>query len=369
MAKSDTDQVFEADPLAFMRKSMVVPSDYGGTVVRNVFNHKNSDTDGGAALDSTLTVTGGVNLVGYAKLTPIQKTSSENKRNMYGMQFRTPEGATPLKGDYIAVYFLPWASNHLTKMAIPPKVPTRLNGTQTAQLQPDIFFTAAINGCSVFVTGTAKAPTVIHAGTAGQRSQFFDPNTGKPIANPFQFGNARQHWTGLFEAEMGGASYGAIHSGDYRSTAGSQTTPEAEMFRSFLTQEYRKTLRVDTVEAWGCVFGVRSATTAEWAFYLQKNVEVTMTKLKKGGVFGPKYKPVTTNLGKRNVPVKGKDGIGKRDSDNNLITKQVDNIVEETVVIGMPVQVVKFFPGERVADGASALIQPNQLKVMFDNLF
>jgi hypothetical protein len=52
--------------------------------------------------------------------------------------------------------------------------------------------------------------------------------------------------------------------------------------------------------------------------------------------------------------------------DNNRVTKQIDNIVENTVVFGIPIRVMKFFPGPRVSDGAHALIEPNQLKVALD---
>src|SRR5687768_14128981 len=50
----------------------------------------------------------------------------------------------------LAVQWLPWLSHSIVGL--------------TLGASPDIFVTAAINGCSVFVTGAPNAPTVYHAG-------------------------------------------------------------------------------------------------------------------------------------------------------------------------------------------------------------
>jgi hypothetical protein len=375
MAKSPIDTLLAADPLDFMRNHMVIPGDYSPglqvhnqIVGRNVqtFDMKTSDS-GGAPIDSTLTVTQAENKVGYGKLTETARSVDQvNKptKNMYNLTLYRAADAIPLKSDHVSMYFLPWASNHLTKITIPAKAPDP-QGELFPEVLPNLFFTAAINGCSVFVSGTARTPTVVHAGTS-------EPRTKLGAENAFGFGNARAHWTSLFETEMTKGvqnlpSYGDIHAGDYRNTSGMQTTAQAELVREFLTQDYRKQLRIDGVDAWGCVFGVRNARTAEWAFYLQKNVEVTMTRLRKSKGMGSKYKPVTVNLGMRTQDEL--DSKGKKIIDKNTNTpKRIDlpDIIEQTVTIGMPIQVMKFFPGDRVEDGAHALIQPNQLKLLFD---
>ena len=57
---------------------------------------------------------------------------------------------------YRPIWFLPWADLNIIRLTIPVK--------GTSNPDPDIFFTAAINGCSVFVQGSARHPTVYHAG-------------------------------------------------------------------------------------------------------------------------------------------------------------------------------------------------------------
>jgi len=78
--------------------------------------------------------------------------------------------------DHIACWFLPWASNHLTMIQRPPKIPTRLGGAPSSAVDPDLFFTAAISGCSVMVAGDAKSPFVTHGGTRTARSKTSDEN-------------------------------------------------------------------------------------------------------------------------------------------------------------------------------------------------
>ena len=78
--------------------------------------------------------------------------------------FLEREGRLFLDGQYakaphlVPIWFLPWDSaGAVIELDIPAK------GTVRGD-DPDIFFTAAVNGCSVFFRGTPKSPVVYHAG-------------------------------------------------------------------------------------------------------------------------------------------------------------------------------------------------------------
>ena len=64
--------------------------------------------------------------------------------------------------DAVPCYYLPWKLNHLMRMKLKPspKHPARDPGQQI--LQPELFVTAALQGCSVLVSGTPDQPVVAH---------------------------------------------------------------------------------------------------------------------------------------------------------------------------------------------------------------
>lgn len=201
MAKSDIDARFERDPLEFMKTHTVQPQDYKdrGTQSTTALYDRtpHSYNKPGAVLaprDSTLALTGADNQVAFTKLSRTDNQYGESK-NQYNLFFysKAVAGLSSMD-DYMASYFLPWTSDHLTRIVIPPKIPARDGVSLAAQRQrdPDLFFTAAVNGCSVFVEDDPRHPTVYHAGTTESRSDLSN-------ANPFLAGNARLHWTRLFE--------------------------------------------------------------------------------------------------------------------------------------------------------------------------
>lgn len=196
----------------------------------------------------------------------------------------------------VPLYFLPWRSHYVTKMTIPAG-------------GPDVFFTAAINGCSVFVTGTARAPTVYHAGI------------GAPLATSYKHGAATLlqaaaagdsalfwrrllvHLEGIKEADILGEVNRNHYVLDTVSNTksiihpSSVTTPHAAAFEANLATTMPGA-NVVRIAPWGCVFGLRTGT--DWTFYLQENVSMTYTRAA-GGVFDTcrpiflsKVFPVTT---------------------------------------------------------------------------
>jgi hypothetical protein len=179
----------------------------------------------------------------------------------------------PKKNDFRPIYFLPWdTSGAIIRLTIPPK--GRL------ETDPDIFFTATINGCSVFIQGDPDNPTVYHAG--GNTGQSDHNEAGKfwrqALLNHIKSsGTAQQR--GLIKAE--------VNKTDYVKTPGTfkdQTTWRAQEYEDWLKDKLNKSgsAKVTQVSPWGCVMGIR--TLNQWEFYLQENATVIVTHVTKKGV-------------------------------------------------------------------------------------
>jgi hypothetical protein len=341
MAKSELDAKLERDPFTFMKSYTVQPQDYKGPV--GALYDKNPSTSNPtapnrASADTVLTLTGADSRVAYTKLS---KADGSNAANHFNLFFYSKAAVIGSLDDYVACYFLPWTSNHLTKLQIPPKRPARagVSDAEARRRDPDLFFTAAVNGCSVFVEGDPSHPVVYHAGTMDDRSKLGS-------ANAFVGGSAMLHWTQLFEgnrSEQG--AYGSIHKGDYITRAGYESTPEALQYKKFLENDTIPELRIDLVSPEGSVFGVRDGT-GKWAFYLQKNIRFVVTKLKK----------VKSTLGKTSF-------VPKTEVKNKGFANE--RIVEITQTIWVPAQVMQFYPG-RNDSPQSARLEPRMIKYILE---
>ena len=128
MPLSDVDQRFMRDPLAFMKSISVQPQDYkdrgaGATALYNATPHSYNTDGPKAAYDSMLSVQGGDNRVAYTKLTERLNSGMKNHFDLFF--YSRGVARTTSVDNYIASYFLPWTSDHLTRIQIPPKVPAR----------------------------------------------------------------------------------------------------------------------------------------------------------------------------------------------------------------------------------------------------
>lgn len=158
-----------------------------------------------------------------------------------------------------AVYFLPWNSaGGIVRLTIRPK--------GTANPDPDIFFTAAINGCSIFIQGNPDSPSIYHAGGDTRKD---DPT------------EAAAFWRDAFQKEVldkghvnRGAFKAEVNKTHYVKTPGVQggtTTRRALRYENLLKQTYDRPgkFTVSMVNPWGCVMGIRTGNN--WKFYLQEN--------------------------------------------------------------------------------------------------
>ena len=74
------------------------------------------------------------------------------------------------------IFFLPWAADHVVKIKLSDP---RVNPGGDVK----IFFTAAVDGCSVFVEGDPSNPTVYHANAMSHNPGTLDPNVTAEMIN------------------------------------------------------------------------------------------------------------------------------------------------------------------------------------------
>ncbi|MGH7460483.1 MAG: hypothetical protein ACREMA_05590 [Longimicrobiales bacterium] len=173
-------------------------------------------------------------------------------------------------GEAEPAYFLPWdESGAIIRLRIPAK------GANNPD--PDVFFTAAINGCSVFIQGDPDSPTIYHAGGNTGRSDHND-------AARFWRQALANHLKDSDTAQARGKIEGEVNKTHYVKTPGTArnaTTPTAEGYEKELKSllDKKGSFQVTMVNPWGSVFGVRTGNN--WEFYLQENGTVVCNYVSK----------------------------------------------------------------------------------------
>ncbi|HBP19080.1 MAG TPA: hypothetical protein DEA08_15000 [Planctomycetes bacterium] len=130
---------------------------------------------------------------------------------------------------------------------------------------PNIFFTAALSGCSVMVDGNADNPTVYHFGceTWTDSNYVEAGNVGPPMNETHQL------WEDLFRHHAGHAPQHLIDKRNYVNDFNPNFTTANS--RQFETQcQNDKGDPAAQALPWGIVFGLRDDND-DWAFYLQEN--------------------------------------------------------------------------------------------------
>jgi hypothetical protein len=180
------------------------------------------------------------------------------------------------QGGYVPVYFLPWDSDGAAvRLTIPAP------GVNNPD--PDIFFTAAINGCSIFFQGTRQNPTIYHCGGG----------TGFAKA---QITEAEEFWQEVVDdfvgqdaaagrANLGNVAARSVGKSEYVATPGYKSKPDVGAIQSFTTPralKYQKQLKrkhgitkltIEEVSPWGSVLGRRD-NNGDWTFFLQENATI-----------------------------------------------------------------------------------------------
>jgi hypothetical protein len=168
----------------------------------------------------------------------------------------------------VDMYFLPWKSARIVSMDL------RL------EQGPSIFFTAAINGCSVFVEGQPSSPTVYHAGIT---LPWPPMNDTVPQQVRTARGDPAVVWRELYWSVSSVASrpsrqdFKEVNKADYvfdgtlNQPNDVKTTRKAQQLEGRLRRlPAWRDAEIERCSPWGCVFGVR--TNRDWTFYLQENV-------------------------------------------------------------------------------------------------
>jgi hypothetical protein len=230
-----------------------------------------------------------------------------------------PSGKDTIPPGHLPVWFLPWESRYLVEMTIPP----RQNEDDDDPEDPKIFFTAAINGCSVFVRGDPRNPTVTHAGISQSQTPYG--------SNPADF------WRDLLTCNLASQN---IHQGktwevnnthyiNQTGVSGGAKTANTDAYLRWLQTLPSGPITVSHVVPWGCVFGIRYGRL--WSFYLQENAVVHTYKI----VAKYSTEPVTETrkvFGVFNVDVTRDVSIRK--------------MVKLESTVNRPVRVSDFFPGK-----------------------
>lgn len=233
--------------------------------------------------------------------------------------------------DKIPVYFLPWQSKFLLSLSIPEYKEENIvrydHGVEIDAVSPHIFFTAAINGCSVFVNGDPSRPTVTHGGI----SEGSTPYGNDPATFWRDLLAVHQQQTGA----RGDTNY-EINNTNYVNATGraKQTwTPLSARFNSFLRRlPDNNPMQIEQVQPFGCVFGIRYGRL--WSFYLQENAQVTRFKIVKKTVTKTETHRVhRTFLGKKTSFMKDKE-----------VEVEVEEDQKITSAAAIPMRVTPFFP-------------------------
>lgn len=259
---------FLSDPLAFAKRYALHPADdVGGYKGNKVLDLKSVTTVNGNLVDMVSAKVAGDKKVAYLNLHKRPIGTSAVSGNEGGRTVDV-EGSYQPKPNWFPAYFLPWdASGAMVRLSIPAK--------GTHDVDPDIFFTAAINGCSIFFQGTPERPTIYHCGG--------DTGKGSDHAAAAKF------WRDLVDTYKHtgkGKVLAEVNKTHYIKTpgvAGGSTTERALEYENWLKSKNSSKLTVTMVNPWGCVFGIRRGT--RWTFYLQENATIVYNTLTKSHLF------------------------------------------------------------------------------------
>ncbi|HVU48367.1 MAG TPA: hypothetical protein VHD85_19715 [Terracidiphilus sp.] len=255
MPKNYND-LFKANPLEFMRKYTVTPVNHIGSHGTQIGELNLKGKVKQVDKDSYYYNQMGQNndLVGYLNFTkvPHDTVNSAQKGHIVVTGSYNPDPTA------VQAHYLPWYDNKIISLTIPP-MPHNGGGTR-------YFFTAAINGCSVFIKGTPQNPTIFHAGG----------KTVKPGSDPK---HGAEFWRKMMKTRTEtstGKIMGEVNKTMYVTDRKNKMlgTANSRIFEAWLKQNPNG-FRIEDVDPHGCVFGRREGGL--WTFYLQENVTIIYT--------------------------------------------------------------------------------------------
>jgi hypothetical protein len=189
---------------------------------------------------------------------------SANLAYVLNLQFYAAGTAVP-NGSFLC-WYLPWnPGGGMTNMTLSTTAVPDNNG---ADVNPPLFFTTQLTGCSVFIRGPANKPEVFHAGSGAAKNWE---------------GSAAAHWRkGLSAARpktFAHGSFAEVSRHDYVGPYGYGQRFNTPVVNAYITQlqamegHFGRPFTLIDFMGIGCVFGVRDGA-GSWSFYLQENVRV-----------------------------------------------------------------------------------------------
>lgn len=252
------------------------------------------------------------------KIAWIRLEDDTSRHGALTFQAIIPSSKATVPSGHIPVWFLPWESRFLVEMTIPQKQ----NEDDNDPEDPHLFFTAGINGCSVFVRGDPRSPTVTHAGISQGQTPYGN--------SPADF------WRDLLYANLAGQNIYAgktweVNNTDYinqTGVSGGAQTKNTDEYLRWLKTLPSGPITVSHVVPWGCVFGIRYGRL--WSFYLQENAVVHTYKIVS------EYSKHTVTETKKVL------GLFKKEVQTEVSKKK---LVKLESTVNRPVKVRDFFPG------------------------
>ncbi|HZL26495.1 MAG TPA: hypothetical protein VFC39_08195 [Acidobacteriaceae bacterium] len=250
---------FTDDPLGFMKKYSVSPPD----AIAHDLGRLRTTMANTTGNDFDLTRMPTARKVAYLNFEKTPRGAVAAMGGAKGASSITVDGTYSVRANAIQSYFLPWnAGSGIIKLGIPAL------GTSPATDHVRYFFTASVNGCSIFIKGTPQAPQIYHAG--GQTGHGNDPLA------------ATNFWRDLMTRYTVAPIAGEVNKIDYISdpTTTSGFTPHVDAFRTWVTGNAANDFTIERIDPWGCVMGLRDLA-GNWGFYLQENATIVHCKFSK----------------------------------------------------------------------------------------
>lgn len=222
-------------------------------------------------------------MIRFIKLGPVERDFVGALTFITRTPAQLPTAASRL--GWVPCWFLPWFSGKILKLKISDVATTPtinfVGGGIASIPNPGLFFTAGINGCSVFAIGAAATPSLYHGGV--------DPGSG--VGMPLLANETTEAaWRRLLGRGATVKFVGSVGKSDYISELNPAAADDTDRLRyntfktTTLAKQLEQRLEVNpnltklTVAPWGAVFGLRDGAGA-WSFTLTKHASVTARKI------------------------------------------------------------------------------------------
>jgi hypothetical protein len=237
----------------------------------------------GGAFGDKMKLTQVDDMIRFIKLGPVERDFVGALTFVTQTPAQLPSVASRL--GWVPCWFLPWFSGKILKLKISDVATSpviNFAGLGIAPVaNPSLFFTAGINGCSVFAIGAAATPSLYHGGV--------DPGSG--VGMPLLANETTEAaWRRLLGRGATVKFVGSVGKSDYISELNPAATDDTDRLRyktfktTTLAQQLEQRLEVNpnltklTVIPWGAVFGLRDAA-GHWGFTLVKHASATARKV------------------------------------------------------------------------------------------